>query len=338
MSLSETPGTVRPAVELRGIEHRYGSVTALDDVSLTLPAGATIGLIGPDGVGKSTLLSLIAGVKRLQKGSLHVLGADLSDKRQREALSPRIAFMPQGLGKNLYPTLSIHENIDFFGRLFGLGPKECEARIQRLAKATGLAPFSRQAAGKLSGGMKQKLGLCCSLVHDPALLILDEPTTGVDPLSRRQFWELIENLRSENKEMTVLVATAYMDEAERFEYLVAMDAGRVLVSDTKENVLARTPSHTLEAAYISLLPPERRAQSEAFSIPAYQGSRRSACDRGGGADAAIRRLRGRRPCELPHQPRRNIRLPRLERLRQDDNDENADRAARRDQRHGPAPR
>ena len=269
MSLSDVPASERPAVKLSGIEHRYGSVTALEDVSLTLPAGATVGLIGPDGVGKSTLLSLIAGVKRLQKGSLHVLGTDLSDKRQREALSPRIAFMPQGLGKNLYPTLSIHENIDFFGRLFGLGPKECEARIQRLARATGLHPFLDRAAGKLSGGMKQKLGLCCSLVHDPALLILDEPTTGVDPLSRRQFWELIENLRSENKEMTVLVATAYMDEAERFEYLVAMDAGRVLVSDTKENVLSRTPSHTLEAAYISLLPPERRAQSEAFSIPAY---------------------------------------------------------------------
>ncbi len=270
MSLSETPGTARPAVELRGIEHRYGSVTALDDVSLTLPAGATIGLIGPDGVGKSTLLSLISGVKRLQKGSLHVLGADLSDKRQREALSPRIAFMPQGLGKNLYPTLSIHENIDFFGRLFGLGPRECAARIQRLAKATGLAPFLDRPAGKLSGGMKQKLGLCCSLVHDPALLILDEPTTGVDPLSRRQFWELIDSLRSENKEMTVMVATAYMEEAERFEHLVAMDAGRVLVSDTKENVLARTPSHTLEAAYISLLPLERRAQSEGFSIPPYK--------------------------------------------------------------------
>ncbi|MGO9772219.1 MAG: ribosome-associated ATPase/putative transporter RbbA [Roseiarcus sp.] len=269
MNSAEIPEAARPAVEVRDVEHRYGSVSALANVSLSLPAKATIGLIGPDGVGKSTLLGLIAGVKRLQQGDVRVLGADLSDARQRQALSPRIAFMPQGLGKNLYPTLSVHENIDFFGRLFGLGAKECDARILRLAKATGLAPFLDRPAGKLSGGMKQKLGLCCALVHDPSLLILDEPTTGVDPLSRRQFWELIEDLRTEHSEMTVIVATAYMDEAERFEYLIAMDAGRVLISDSKSNVLARTKAASLEDAYISLLPEERRAQSQGFSIPPY---------------------------------------------------------------------
>ena len=269
MNSAEIPEAARPAVEVRDVEHRYGSVSALANVSLSLPAKATIGLIGPDGVGKSTLLGLIAGVKRLQQGDVLVLGADLSDARQRQALSPRIAFMPQGLGKNLYPTLSVHENIDFFGRLFGLGAKECDARILRLAKATGLAPFLDRPAGKLSGGMKQKLGLCCALVHDPSLLILDEPTTGVDPLSRRQFWELIEDLRTEHSEMTVIVATAYMDEAERFEYLIAMDAGRVLISDSKSNVLARTKAASLEEAYISLLPEERRAQSQGFLIPPY---------------------------------------------------------------------
>ena len=269
MSSAEEPGAASIAVEVKAVGHRYGSATALADVSLSLPAGSTIGLIGPDGVGKSTLLGLVAGVKRLQQGSVRVLGADLSDARQREALSPRIAFMPQGLGKNLYPTLSVHENIDFFGRLFGLGASECRARILRLANATGLAPFLDRPAGKLSGGMKQKLGLCCSLVHDPSLLILDEPTTGVDPLSRRQFWELIDELRAENREMTVIVATAYMDEAERFEYLIAMDAGRVLISDSKSNVLARTKAASLEQAYVSLLPEERRAQSQGFSIPPY---------------------------------------------------------------------
>ena len=270
MSSGENPGAAPAAVVVRDVEHRFGATRALADVSLSLPAQATIGLIGPDGVGKSTLLGLIAGVKRLQRGAVRVLGADLSDARQRGALSPRIAFMPQGLGKNLYPTLSVYENVDFFGRLFGLGAQELDARIRRLAHATGLAAFLDRPAGKLSGGMKQKLGLCCALVHDPALLILDEPTTGVDPLSRRQFWELIDELRAENQDMTVIVATAYMEEAERFEYTVAMDAGRVLISDWKDKVLSRTGAHALEAAYISLLPAERRGQTGGLSIPTYR--------------------------------------------------------------------
>ena len=179
-----------PAVDVQDLGHRHGDTRALQHVSLQLPAGSTIGLVGPDGVGKSTLLSLIAGVKSIQRGRVRVLGEDLSDAQARARLSPRVAFMPQGLGRNLYPTLSVAENIDFFARLFGQGAAEREARIQRLLDATGLTPFRDRPAGKLSGGMKQKLGLCCSLVHDPDLLILDEPTTGVDPLSRRQFWAL----------------------------------------------------------------------------------------------------------------------------------------------------
>jgi ribosome-dependent ATPase len=259
-----------PAVEIRDLGHRYGDARALDHVNLTLPLGKTIGLVGPDGVGKSTLLSLIAGVKRIQHGHINVLGMDLSVAANRSALSPRVAFMPQGLGRNLYPTLSVAENIDFFARLFGQSAAEREARIQRLLDATGLAPFRDRPAGKLSGGMKQKLGLCCSLVHDPDLLILDEPTTGVDPLSRRQFWALVETLRRERPGMTVIVATAYMEEAERFEYLVAMDAGRVLVMDETRTVLTRTPQHTLEAAYIDLLPPDKRGGGEPLVIPQRQ--------------------------------------------------------------------
>jgi ribosome-dependent ATPase len=255
------------AVKVTDLGHVYGDTRAMDHVSLALPAGRTIGLVGPDGVGKSTLLSIIAGVKRIQHGQVEVLGQDMADARQREALAPRVAFMPQGLGRNLYPTLSVAENIDFFARLFGQGAAEREARIQRLMDATGLAPFRDRPAGKLSGGMKQKLGLCCSLVHDPDLLILDEPTTGVDPLSRRQFWSLVETLREERPGMTVIVATAYMEEAERFEYLVAMDAGRILVFDETPTVLARTPSHTLEAAYIDLLPPDKRGSGEPLNIP-----------------------------------------------------------------------
>ncbi|MBH1985982.1 MAG: ribosome-associated ATPase/putative transporter RbbA [Burkholderiales bacterium] len=255
------------AIDVQDLRHLYGRTRALDHVSLRLPAGQTIGLVGPDGVGKSTLLSVIAGVKVIQHGRVQVLGEDLSDAKARARLSPRVAFMPQGLGRNLYPTLSVTENVDFFARLFGQGAAEREARIQRLLDATGLAPFRDRPAGKLSGGMKQKLGLCCSLVHDPDLLILDEPTTGVDPLSRRQFWALVEALRAERPGMTVIVATAYMEEAEHFEHLVAMNAGRVLVFDRTENVLTRTPQHTLEAAYIDLLPEADRGSAEPLCIP-----------------------------------------------------------------------
>ena len=134
--------------------------------------------------------------------------------------------MPQGLGKNLYPDLSVRENIEFFSRLFGQSRSEREQRIAELLAGTGLAPFADRPAKKLSGGMRQKLGLCCSLIHDPDLLILDEPTTGVDPLSRRQFWELIERIRSRRRAMSIVVATAYMEEAERFDWLVAMNAGK----------------------------------------------------------------------------------------------------------------
>jgi len=267
---ASAPSPEASVITIKEVHHHYGSVVALEDVSLSLPVGQTIGLIGPDGVGKSTLLGLIAGVKRIQQGSLSVLGTDLRDRRQREAFLPRIAYMPQGLGRNLYPTLSVSENIDFFGRLFGMESQARNSRIQRLLSATGLGPFSDRPAGKLSGGMKQKLGLCCALVHDPDLLILDEPTTGVDPLSRRQFWTLVDDLRAESGHMTVIVATAYMEEAERFEYLVAMDGGKVLISDSTKNVLTRTGADTLEKAYISLLPQDQRAQASGFTIPPYQ--------------------------------------------------------------------
>ena len=245
------------AVEIRGLSHSYRGKTALDNITLSLPQGASIGMIGPDGVGKSTLLALIAGVKTIQKGSVRVLGADPARRREREALLPRIAFMPQGLGKNLYPTLSVRDNVAFHARLFGLNRREREERIARLLDATGLTPFAERAAGKLSGGMKQKLSLCCALVHDPELLILDEPTTGVDPLSRRQFWQLVAELRAENPGMTVLVATAYMEEAEQFDYLLALDAGRVLACRPMTEVLSG--GITLEAAYVAMLPAERRS-------------------------------------------------------------------------------
>ncbi|WAE52715.1 ribosome-associated ATPase/putative transporter RbbA [Stutzerimonas frequens] len=256
-----------PVAEISGVSLQYGKTRALDDLSLSLPARCMVGLIGPDGVGKSSLLALIAGARKLQQGRVQVLDGDMSDAGHRRAVCPRIAYMPQGLGKNLYPTLTVFENLEFFGRLFGQDAAERRWRIAELTRSTGLAPFVERPAGKLSGGMKQKLGLCCALIHDPDLLILDEPTTGVDPLSRAQFWELIERIRGERPQMSVLVATAYMDEAQRFDHLVAMDAGQVLATGTPAELLARTGSDTLEQAFIRLLPEAKRSQHRELVIP-----------------------------------------------------------------------
>ncbi len=255
------------AARLSGVRVRFGDTAALDGVDLDLPAGRMVAMIGPDGVGKSTLFALVAGARAIQEGSVEVLGGNMADAGHRLQVCPRIAYMPQGLGKNLYPTLSVFENIDFFARLFGQDHDEREHRIEALLEATGLAPFRTRPAGKLSGGMKQKLGLCCALIHDPDLLLLDEPTTGVDPLSRVQFWELIDRIRASRPGMSVLVATAYMEEAARFDWLVAMNAGRILATGTAAELLARTGSATLEEAFIALLPEERRREHHAIVIP-----------------------------------------------------------------------
>ena len=261
-----------PVAHVQALTHRYKQTTALDDVTLSIPAGCMVGLIGPDGVGKSTLLALLAGAKRIQNGQVHVLDGDMANAAHRREVCPRIAYMPQGLGKNLYATLSVAENVDFFARLFGHAPAERQARMADLLSATGLTPFADRPAGKLSGGMKQKLGLCCALIHDPDLLILDEPTTGVDPLSRRQFWELIDRIRARRPGMSVLVATAYMEEAEQFDHLIAMDAGQVLASGTPAELRQRTHCQTLEAAFIALLPAQRREGHRELSVPAPLGT------------------------------------------------------------------
>ena len=258
---------VRSVAVLNGLTQTYGKVSALDGVSIAIPADCMVGLIGPDGVGKSTLLGVIAGARQNQSGTATVLGGDISDARHRAAVCPRIAYMPQGLGKNLYPDLSVRENIEFFGRLFGQSRDEREWRIAELLDSTGLTPFEDRPAKKLSGGMRQKLGLCCSLIHDPDLLILDEPTTGVDPLSRRQFWELIDRIRSRRLGMSVIVATAYMEEAERFDWLVAMNGGKVLATGSPAEIKCDTGAATVEQAFIALLPEQQRRGHLELKIP-----------------------------------------------------------------------
>ena len=256
-----------PVASLIGVGLRYGKTVALEGITLDIPAGRMVGLLGPDGVGKSSLLALLAGARAVQQGRVYSLGGDMASTRHRKKVCPHIAYMPQGLGRNLYPTLSVEENLQFFGRLFGHDAPERRRRIDELTRSTSLTPFLSRPAGKLSGGMKQKLGLCCALIHDPDLLILDEPTTGVDPLARAQFWELIKHIREERDGMSVIVATAYMDEAQRFDWLVAMDGGRVLATGTPDELLKKTSTDSLDAAFIALLPEEERRGHHEVKIP-----------------------------------------------------------------------
>ena len=258
-----------PVARLECVSLRYGKTLALDGVTLDIPGGRMVGLIGPDGVGKSSLMALISGARVVQQGQVHVLDGNIHSVRHRNQVCPAIAYMPQGLGKNLYPALSVEDNLQFFARLFGHGAAERRRRIDELTRATGLYPFLDRPAGKLSGGMKQKLGLCCALIHDPELLILDEPTTGVDPLARLQFWSLIAHIRASRPGMSVIVATAYMEEAERFDWLVAMDAGRILATGTPEELHACTGTATLEAAFIALLPEEKKRGHRTVEVPPF---------------------------------------------------------------------
>jgi len=256
-----------PIAVLSDVTHMYGAKIAVNAVSLKIASGKMIGFIGPDGTGKSTILGIISGARKIQKGKVVVLGGDMTSHVHRETICPRIAYMPQGLGKNLYPTLSVKENIDFFASLFGLNGAERKRQIDELLTSTGLTAFRDRTVGLLSGGMKQKLGICCSLIHDPDLLVLDEPTTGVDPLSRRQFWDLIRSIRKRRAGMSVIIATAYMEEAEDFDWLIAMNAGSVLTTGTANEIREKTAQTTLEEAFIQLLPESERHGHHELVIP-----------------------------------------------------------------------
>lgn len=257
------------AINIKNLSHNYKFIKALDNISINIKKGSTIGIVGPDGVGKSTLLSLISGVKKLQKGDINVLGYNVKKQSHRDLLCHEMSFMPQGLGKNLYFSLSVWENIEFIANLFSLQKDEKIKHIEKLLRTTNLLKFKDREAGKLSGGMKQKLSLCCALIHNPKLLILDEPTTGVDPLSRRTFWKLIQSVKENYPEMTIIVATAYIEEASQFEYLLAMDNGKIIANDLTKNVLLLTKSKNIEEAYIKLLPNNKKTFIN-FNIPIFE--------------------------------------------------------------------
>lgn len=229
-----------PVVRVAGLKKRYGKQVAVREVDLEVRAGEIYGLIGPDGSGKSSVMKSVAGVLAFDAGDVDVLGVRLDSERAAERIKSRIGFMPQGLGLNLYPELSVEENIDFFARLRLVSEKDLAQRKARLLAVTRLAKFLDRPMRQLSGGMKQKLGLICTLIHEPELLILDEPTTGVDPLSRRDFWAILAGLLR-TRRITVLVSTAYMDEASRFHRASLLFDGRVVACGEPESVLRQVP-------------------------------------------------------------------------------------------------
>jgi ABC-2 type transport system ATP-binding protein len=209
-------------------------ITALSDVSLSVPSGALTALVGPDGAGKTTLLRMVAGLLKPSEGQLTVLGFDVATEPQ--AVQDRISYMPQRFG--LYEDLSVQENLDLYADLHGVPRAERAQRFERLLHMTDLGRFTARPAGKLSGGMKQKLGLACTLVRSPQLLLLDEPTVGVDPLSRRELWDIVQQLVDEEK-LSVIVSTSYLDEAERCSQVFVMHDGRMLASGTPAEIRQR---------------------------------------------------------------------------------------------------
>jgi ABC-2 type transport system ATP-binding protein len=227
-------------IRVTGFAKRYKQHVAVQGVNLTVHRGELYGLIGPDGAGKTTLLKAIAGVLAHDSGTVEVLGTVIDSEHAAEQIKAQLGFMPQGLGLNLYPELSVEENIDFFAQLRLLGNPELTIRKNRLLNMTRLEPFRSRAMKHLSGGMKQKLGLICALIHQPELLILDEPTTGVDPVSRRDFWAILAELVHEGK-MTAILSTAYMDEASRFDRLSLMFQGRTLASGEPDAIIELAP-------------------------------------------------------------------------------------------------
>ncbi|NCT66199.1 MAG: ABC transporter ATP-binding protein [Rhodanobacteraceae bacterium] len=238
-------------VRASGLAKRFGGVVAVDGIGFEVSHGEIFGLVGPDGAGKTTLLRMLAGVMAPDAGAASIDGIDVVAAPER--LRERISYMPQRFG--LYEDLTVDENIRFYAELFEVPPAQRRERAARLLAASAMEPFRRRLAGQLSGGMKQKLGLTCALVHAPRVVLLDEPTTGVDPLSRREFWRILYALRSEG--VTLLISTAYLDEAERCDRLALLQDGHLRFCESPAELRARMPGALVEVASTS--PREVRA-------------------------------------------------------------------------------
>ncbi|MBK8003315.1 MAG: ABC transporter ATP-binding protein [Gemmatimonadetes bacterium] len=230
---------IEPLVRLDGLGHAFGSVPALDDLSFDVLPGELFGVVGPDGAGKTTLLRILAGILRPMRGDAEVSG--ISVRRDPEGVKHRIAYMSQRFG--LYTDLTVRENIEFYATLYQVPPAAREERIARLWEFSNLGQFQDRLAGKLSGGMKQKLSLCCALIHEPEVLLLDEPTFGVDPISRRQLWLIVHEMVARG--MTAIVSTAYLDEAERCDRVAMLAGGRLAALDTPPALQARLAGRLL---------------------------------------------------------------------------------------------
>ncbi|HMM45582.1 MAG TPA: ATP-binding cassette domain-containing protein, partial [Candidatus Macondimonas sp.] len=236
-----------PVVRIRGLVKNYKDVHAVRGLDLDVPKGSLFGLIGSDGAGKSSTMKTVAGVMSYDEGTVEVFGQHIDSEATAERVKLRLGFMPQGLGQNLYPDLSIEENIDFFARLRLVKADDLAERKEKLLRMTRLDKFRDRAMKNLSGGMKQKLGLVCTLIHEPELIILDEPTTGVDPVSRRDFWAILAELLAE-KGISALVSTAYMDEASRFHHAALMHHGRILAHGEIEELIHLQPGTVVSVA------------------------------------------------------------------------------------------
>ena len=256
VDLSDKP---RPVVEVENLFLAFKQVQAVKDISFSVPGQSIFGLVGSDGAGKSSVLRLIAGMIKPSRGEITIDGLDSAKARQK--IKQIIGYMPQRFG--LYPDLTVEENIDFFLDVFGVPRAEKKKRKEKYLGFSNLLPFMDRLAGDLSGGMKQKLGLACVLVHEPKLLILDEPTNGVDPVSRREFWDILGTMREAG--MTLLISTAYLDEGEKCDQLALMHAGAILEQNAPAVMQGDFPS--LEAAIIARIKEvDKELAHDAFSI------------------------------------------------------------------------
>lgn len=234
-------------IETKKLTKKFDNLTAVDSLNIQVPEGEIFGLVGPDGAGKTTTMRLLTGILEPSGGEGRVAGSDIV--KESEELKKHIAYMPQKFG--LYEDLTVIENIDFYADVYSVSKKDRQSQIDKFLSFSGLAPFKDRLAGNLSGGMKQKLGLACALIHTPKVLFLDEPTNGVDPVSRRDFWKILYGLLKEN--VTIFLSTSYLDEAERCKRVGLLHKGKLLRCQSPDEIKKEKNAQTLEEAFIRII-------------------------------------------------------------------------------------